>query len=244
MKRMNASTAKEIVMRPQLALKFLLSRECGRNSAVWWEPIYSRRCSLSLSSPLAHALCNLKKDHLSPLWLLPPLLFLSFRLSLWETKTIKTHRSPKKKRDLFCSTWKLLHLFSPRTPCGGSHCASSAMRSHVSIWLMLQPASEENVFEDLQQCHWLMLRDSPCLFQWQCCNDFRRQTDWRQDPLDYFVSDIKRPRYTQWKDQGQEQWVLPHLNWHNYKKGVESTAKPCEGQKSTGKRRTLFWCGY
>lgn len=85
------------------------------------------------------------------------------------------------------------------------------MHGHVSIWLMLQPASEENVFEDLQQCHRLMLRDSPCLFQWQSCNDFRRQTDWRQDPLDYFVSDIKRPRYTQWKDQGQEQWVLPHL---------------------------------
>ncbi len=41
------------------------------------------------------------------------------------------------------------------------------------------------------------------------------------------------------KDQGQEQWVRPHLNWHNYKKGAESSAKPCKGQKEQWEERNF-----
>lgn len=82
-----------------------------------------------------------------------------------------------------------------------------------------------------RQCHGLMLRDSSLLFKWQRCNDSRRQPYRRQDPPDYFVSDIKRSGYTQWKDQGQERRALRQLHWHHYKKGEERSAIPFKGQK-------------
>lgn len=102
----------------------------------------------------------------------------------------------------------LLHPSPTKTSSGSGFSGRSA------VYLLCGRTSERAPFEDPQQCHWLMLRDSPCLFKWQSCNDSRRQTYWWQDPLDYFVSDIKRSSYTQWERSRARRRVLPHLNWH------------------------------
>lgn len=80
-----------------------------------------------------------------------------------------------------------------KTPFG------SGFRDRTGLHILCGRSSARVLFEAPQQCHWLTLRDSSCLFKWQCCNDSRRQAYCRQDPLDYFVSDIKRSSYTQWE---------------------------------------------
>lgn len=162
--------------------------------------MHLHRSLSSLSSPWALALCNLKRTiyrlfKIAVALSVSPSFYSSLSLSiiLLPLNTHLSSQSSQKPWDLLCSTWKLLHPSSPRTPSGGGFSARSAM-CPLCYW-----TSERALCEDPQQCHWLMLRDSPCLFKWQCCNDSRRQTDWRQDPLDYFVSDIKRSGLTQWE---------------------------------------------
>lgn len=84
-----------------------------------------------------------------------------------------------------------------------------------------------------------MLRDSPCLL-WQCCNDSRRQTDWRQDPLDYFVSDIKRSGYTQWgKIKGKNNERCHTQIGTTIKREQKSVPKLVEVKRGREKRQTL-----
>lgn len=55
---------------------------------------------------------------------------------------------------------------------------------------------------------------------------------------------LKGPATLNGKDQGQEQWVLPHLKWHNYKKGAKSSAHLVKVRRSRGKRTSLYRCCY
>lgn len=193
----------------------------------------TNRCLYGFISapPWACALCNLKRTiyHLFKVTLYPPSLCGPLTLSLYH----------------FYFPW--IHIHATYFPPGNcwmhqhpGHPLAVVLVARSAMSLSCDWSSERTLFESPLRCHRLTLRDSPCLFKCQCCNDSRRQTDWRQDPLDYFVRGIKRSSYTLWKDQGQEQWVLPQLNWGNYKTGETRGAKPCKGQTSSGKWRTLY----
>ena len=199
----------------------LLTGQWAQTRVVWHRPMHLHRSLSSLSSPQDLALCNPKRPiyHLFKvtialsLSLFLPLsislslflsLFLSVSLSLslsvplslipFPLNTHISNQSWPKTKGLFCvPLWNCCVPPHPGPPLAVAFTPGQPCVHHVTR------TSESAPSEDPQQCRWLMLRDSPCLFKWQCCNDSRRQTDWRQDPLDYFVSDIKRSSYTQWE---------------------------------------------
>lgn len=86
---------------------------------------------------------------------------------------------------------------SPRSPWKTLHPSGGGFNSRSAVHPLYGRTSERA--DAPRQCHGLMLRDTSCLFKWQCCKDSRRQPYRQQDPPDYFVSDIKRSGYTQWE---------------------------------------------